>query len=493
MRSFLSFLITFQIAFSYPAIALEVKLKSALNFRKVNEDFGYSTLSRMQYIANLPAGTVLQIDPSYEVKGPNGQININATISKWLAEGEQVLRSENYHDLTRDSLSRANFFPIKIKSIPERYLRDPNHSNLRDLEGHIGYMALDVLARKGDLELVNTEASDVLFTSEVGKTIEETAQKRQQQAQTEATVCENCVEESNEAPQFIRSLKSDLQSVLQQAARRGERNLAVRPLDQVIRNFERNCFGVKFDDFKKYVQEKSVQHGVPAEIMLGIMTQETAQKSCVSIGDKEASGHASVGLFQINTKTKPGIPLCNNSQIAELRRKASLKEMESGPRCMQNPALNTQFGFEVLIAKFKTVNNGKTPTYDGKGWANQSNEFKDEFRRAISAYNGGERWVLAADEDLKTIAEKYGMPTDPAFLKTWEFTRLVAFRRQLEANTDIYNKYGLTPQGRNSRKAENNLINMSYVDAVTGRNKPGLPYTDLATLWGEQLGLTRRK
>src|SRR5690606_38177494 len=164
-------------------------------------------------------------------------------------------------------------------------------------------------------------------------------------------------------------------------------------------------------------------------------------------------------------------------QFRALRGK-SIQQMATNPslRCLQNPAINFLSGIKVLKDKYALVNNGASPSSNGT-WAQLSSKERDNFRKALSAYNGGQRWVFQSQSDIKYASEKFGIQLND----DWETIRLFFFRHQLKAN-------GYVQRNASSRADRNNLINVPYVESIMGReSQSGDSQTGYTQRWAQVL------
>lgn len=487
MKSFFSIIFIIQFFFSSAANALLIRLPQPLNLRKG----GGGGSAEMAFIETLPKGTILEIPDENQIKNAKGEIDINGTINNWLRNSEMidnstVLPTGRYRD-DKNRLKTASFFKVRVVKLPD----DSDQFTRLRMEGQMGYMAIGMLARKGNLELLNNEDAGLLVTEEQRKAQEAAIRAQESIAETEAKVCENCDNSLSSNTEMIKKLREDLSPILNEVRAKTNRLINNKKIgnmhvnETIPRNFNKDCFGLNFNDFKNFVKEKSKQRKIPEEIMLGILSQESAGL-CKAIGDKKSSTNASVGLFQINTGTAPDTSpfknidptrlICNSSQLKDLQGK-TIEQMQSGPRCLQNPALNLEAALDVFADKFKVVT-GEDINIPSLKDASQTQ--RDLLRKTLSAYNGGQKWTARAEKEMKQAADKWGLTNID--LNKWEDLRLFLLRKHLEESRKL-SKYGLSGGGRN-RVAS--ISNVSYVETIMGRDIEGFELESFATVWARE-------
>ena len=169
---------------------------------------------------------------------------------------------------------------------------------------------------------------------------------------------------------------------------------ANRPAKKPCKNTDYKCDShMPFDEFFPVALCENCASGVPLEVMLSIIHIESSGRCNVVNRD----GEVSAGLCQINADfhsckgNKPGTPK-NEKCFLEL----------SPPRILQEC-------LKILKEKYgrtnpKNVEEKTCPK--GVKWAELGPEEKDAWRRAVSAYNGGEKRVKASLKLLKEAREK---------------------------------------------------------------------------------------
>lgn len=437
-KNILSATIVMNMVFPSHLFAANIVLDTAVNFRVEGVDNSNAPI--LKALTVMPKGTVLEVPDQYVIKN-NNAIDINATLNNWMREGN--IQQTKFDQRGRPAYD--HFFPVKIVSMPGN----------RSMNGQHGFVALKHLAERGRLKLETTERTELVAPSEIRRRSAPSVYANTTGDSTEAKICiGDCANDNSLQARIRQDLRTEMERVrnMTQALHRSKR--IAGSFDAISRNFERTCFGLKFDDFANYVRETAPQKNVPAEVMLGILTQESAG-ICHAVGDR-TSRSKSVGLFQLNTRTVTNVDPCTQQQLQALRGK-SIQQMasDSSLRCLQNPAVNLEGGINVLLSKYRIVNNGTQPT--SSSWTSMSLTEKDNFRKALSAYNGGEGWVQIAKSDITYAKNKFGIN----LTNDWETMRLFMFRHKLRAN-------GYVGQNR-SRATKWEISNVAYVDAILGR------------------------
>jgi hypothetical protein len=441
-KKILSSLIILNLVFP-ASFAANLEIDSRVNFRIASFDSSRKPI--LKSLAVLPKGTVVEIPDEFIIK-TNDKINVNASLNNWLQKDSSI--KQNRFD-KRGRPAYDNFFKVKIVSIPGD----------KTMNGQYGFIALKSIAERGGIKLETIEKTDLIDSSEFAQAkpthlAPSVFANASSKTDTEAKTClGDCQSQNNFTQKIRQTLGSQLlklkntSNTLQRSKHSGD------GFDAIAKNFERTCFGLKFDDFVNYIQKSTPEKNIPSEVMLGIMTQESAG-ICHALGDKRASSK-SVGLFQLNTGTVTHIDPCTRSQLQALNGK-SIEQMasERSLRCLQNPAVNLQAGMDVFLNKYREVN--KTLPASST-WETMSLTEKDNFRKALSAYNGGALWVNIAQSDIRYAKDKF----DIDLKNDWETMRLFMFRHRLRENGYV---------GKNKTRATKwELSNVAYVDAILGR------------------------
>lgn len=440
-KSTLAFLITINMVFPTSLFAAQVQLNGRMNLRYPGVDNSNDPL--MKSYGVLPKGTVLEIPDEFVIL-TNGKMDVNATINNWIQK--QTLGVSRFQN--GNSIDNDYFFPIKVVSVP------PGAD--RTLVGHNGSVALRALARRGKVGLVTTDNTPLVRTPSTRTLTPSVYANTDSNLDTVAGVCiGNCATESD----FMKKLRDILKDKTAEVARRTnqlDKNKRIGGnFDAIAENFRKSCYDADFNKFKEYVKQEAPKQNIPPEVMMSIMTQESAGL-CEAMGDKNRP-HKSVGPFQLSVGTVRHIDVCTAKQKQALHGKdfeqmATDKSLE----CLQNPAISLKYGMKVFLDKYKLVNNGQKPS--ATAWSTAGSDEKDNFRKALAAYNGGEGWVKLALADIAYARKHF----DITLKDDWETMRLFMFRHKLESNGRVEN----TGRGR---KLEYEFSNVAYVDAVLGR------------------------
>ena len=259
-------------------------------------------------------------------------------------------------------------------------------------------------------------------------------------------------------------------------------------LKHIVNNFNntkenKGCKPMTFERFFPELYCKSCNQGIPPEIMLSVMSAESAGK-CLAEGDQGNS----VGLFQINSETQS----CNGNA----------KGSQENKKCLLNLENNLKYGMQILSDKFQSVN-GESPVQSSgacPSWAKTDSAQKDRWRRAVSAYNSGEGWLNRAVESVEGDLTKDDSPADwtkgtehlpdaknrTGSIKrsqaSWEDLRLYFFIEKFLPE----NRPGNAIDSKTGRSLKNSLKNIAHTEAVLGRGAPGAP-PGLVDFWREYI------
>ena len=174
-------------------------------------------------------------------------------------------------------------------------------------------------------------------------------------------------------------------------------------LKAVISNFNRTCKPSDFNNFFPQLYCQTCQSGIPPEVMLAKMTIES---SGMCKGENSDSREISIGLFQVNAK--------------EHSCKGHRRNTRANRQCLLNMENNTEYGIQIFKDFYRQVNPSKL-VEQTKGsvcssdWPSLSVQQRDSWRRAVSAYNGGPRWLHRSIQAVEEVKEG----VDPTRLYTW--------------------------------------------------------------------------
>jgi hypothetical protein len=264
----------------------------------------------------------------------------------------------------------------------------------------------------------------------------------------------------------LKAFLADVTPLRKKIAAESRRRNEVRgsAVQSVVAGFQSSCHL----DFKKFLPEikrQAARHHIPAESLLAMMTIESGGDCFASVaegGTDPVNGKPlfSRGLFQIHANfTK--LQACSSEQKEAIQHAKSVTQLRRGPRCVENPVLNLATAVQVLEDKARALVKNSEPyeiyylneagSKSGqqcwmKKWIKVSGfdakRFKDKnghwnrhlWRMAISAYNGGERWVFRAKRNIEAFNSLHGTKVDPYnwdSLKDYYFRRTLNHRQQL--------------------------------------------------------------
>ena len=160
-----------------------------------------------------------------------------------------------------------------------------------------------------------------------------------------------------------------------------------KALAGVIRNFNKGCRPIKFDDFffpDAYCQSCDKQ--IPAEVALAVATVESAG-DCSAKNERD---EGSMGLFQVDFNKHS----CNGHQIGTKANKT----------CLLNPSNSLEYGIEKLNENYNAVNPKRAKSNSCPQWTDLSSTERDRWRRAVVSYNGGVGWM---DRTVQSVEGDY--------------------------------------------------------------------------------------
>lgn len=427
--------------------ALEVEIQRSVNLRTSSADS-----SVLKKVGRLAAGSIVSIPDQYAVR-KNGTVDFELTLNNWLSNASTLANDagmKNFTDSKRDF-----YFPIKVvKAAPG--------SQLGDLDSYT--VALHYLHRKGAL-LETTQDTDLLEqTPEAKAAVSDVAaaqsavSSKSSLATPRAThslsefeasavsVCNDCSTQN----QSLHPLAGRLQTSLDSHLRKPLQKMSDRTVGHIqtaASRFEKTC-GMKIEDFvsslRNEISRSTLRSTVPTSLtstmMLSLMTQETTG-DCGALGD----GRTSAGLFQVNTKS-------SGFTRDQLR----------------NPVTNARAALDNLESKHKAL---------AKDFDFSQMSEDDRLRLLVSAYNGGERWVRRAKDDLLQFNRQQGASLNP---NSWEHLRIFYFRRHLNSGSER-EAFG-SVRGSEQRSTKNALNNLAYTENLVPRSE-GTPGVTLQEAW----------
>lgn len=410
------------------SLALEVKLQQSINLR-TNDG---TTLSK---VGKLAAGSIVSIPDDYAVR-TNGVVDFEQTLNNWLAKAS-TLGTNEAPGLKRFSGEKKDFyFPIKV-------VKEAPGSTLAGKETYM--VALRYLQRKGALlettqdtdlnTFVNAEnapnAEEMVVAASGREAVTQSAPQQGFEA-SGISVCSEC-----ESTQSLHPLAAGLQLALDSNLRRPLDKMVNRTAnhtDDAAERFEKTC-GMRIDHFVSALQREIaasplrtvVPTSLNSTMMLGLMTQETTG-NCKSKGDHGTS----IGLFQVNQRSSGLSQDQLHHPITNAR--AALDNLEA-----KQAALSKDFDFSKM-----------TET--------------DRLRVLVSSYNGGEKWVRRAKDDLEQFNRRQGANLNA---HNWEHLRIFYFRRHLNSANESQT-FG-SVRGKEQRSVKNALSNLAYTENLLPR------------------------
>lgn len=444
-------IISVQMTFLPVSFALKIQLKTNVKLREHSDD-------TMERVGLLTSGTIVEIPDEYVIT-TNGKPNLDLTLNNWLKKAGEMRSNDGAGRYTFDGDKTEMFFPIKVKQTA------PGSTIRAGHEGNQHYVALKYLALRKAAMIVSDDAAVLTSTRATqpkSETRAETVRSSRPKAtvdvetQMEATlpcatgVCSKPSDTSAPVRKLISAIAPALANVDATSKRtmKGKSNL-----DAIRRNFKETC-GFSLDSFMPVVKARAEKAGVPADLVMGLMTQESAGR-CFSLNSEKDSSQ-SLGLFQINSSNLKslGYPRCTTEQKNILKTLGTPTRLASGPRCIENPLFNLDASLNLL--------KGMKNTLERSGVDENNFEGKDFWRLVASSYNGGPRWVLNAISDLRAFNARNGTQLSP---HKWEDLRLFYMRAWLDRDERV-TMLGSSNAGRSKSNSVDNLV---YAENVLGR------------------------
>jgi hypothetical protein len=421
--------------------ALDVQVQRTVNLRTSDSPV-------LQKVGRLAAGSIVSIPDQFAVK-KDGKVDFESTLNNWLSKSSTLANEaglKNFSDTKKDF-----YFPIKIvKAAPGSQLGNQD-----------SYMvALHYLHRKGALleTTADTDLNSLVAVPAISATeaVEAPVIESAGVADTvsiaplttvalnntsiddfEASAVSVCTECQASQTQSLHPLAGRLQAALDSHLRKPLEKMTDRTVNHTqaaASKFEKTCH-MRIEDFvsslRNEISNSTLRTTVPTALtstmMLGLMTQETTG-NCKSTGDHGTS----VGLFQVNA---------NSSRYTHDQ--------------LRNPVTNARAALDNLESKHQALSRD----FD---FSKMSED--DRLRLLVSAYNGGERWVRRAKDDLLQFNRQQGASMNP---NSWEDLRIFYFRRHMGAGNE-YQAFG-TVRGGDQRSTKNALNNLAYTENLIPR------------------------
>ena len=248
-------------------------------------------------------------------------------------------------------------------------------------------------------------------------------------------------------------------------------------LREIIENFEKTCPPPYKGNFKKFAKETSCsacKKGIAPEVMLAMMSIESAGKCAVVGTINQKKNEKSVGLFQVDSTQHQCL--------------GNAKSSSKNLQCLKDPINNLKSGIKILAGHYGDVNPQQCLNYEErkkraslkcelktpcKSWFKTDSKERDSLRKAVSAYNGGPGWIARAlysaknvDKTLKNTSYLIGKHKQLASFTqslnwdlSWEVLRVYYFLERLSPGNN-------SDSGRQMKWVESNL---AHTEAVLGR------------------------
>jgi hypothetical protein len=455
---------------SLPAKDQKMKMSRAVTVRQADGLKG-----ELQVAGSLPPGAVVRIPVSILEKNVGADNATETALMDWLGNTGELRDFTTPNGETKKDF----FFPVEVV--------DPKGSGLA--QGAMVYVPIRFLARSKGVNMI-LEADPEL--SEADASMYPAGMPEADDPQPVVTKND---EPSNQSSGFLSWLnfssfassptavpaeskteepapmkpvaKKKPQIVFLPAIRKQLKNVDKKTLKSIVNRrdtlnmaslYNKTCPG-KFDDFRKEVDRVALEQKVPSEVLMSIMHMETAGR-CVGI-KRPAKHTRDTGLFQINTNSTR-VARCTPWQIKKLAGSKTMKQLRDGSlKCLENPIVNLEEAASVLRSKYAIVNTQKQPDY-GR-WDKGTASSHDDWRKAISAYNGGQQYMIQTYNDIVAYNRKNGTSLDP---DSWENRRVFSFRRVLDRKID---KVSFDNTQKYRRKLKYILVNITYVETIAGR------------------------
>lgn len=438
------------------SFALKLQIDQDIKLR-INQD------GQQERVGLLKRGTIIEI-PSEFVVSKNGEKNLELTLNNWLRKaGHKPPQSESGPGLFNfDGEKQDYFFPVTIA--PGGLA--PGSTIPKEISGQPMYLALGHLVKRGNALILTDDATVHPITprqrAESSPEAVQARHARQQQMEASSPCAQGLCSKPSDTSESVKHLIRAISPALSAAETRSKRvfRRTKNDLTHIDSNFKKSC-GFSLAEYTSLVRSRAEQAGVPTEILLSIMTQESS--GLCYARNSETDSTQSIGLFQINSTNKR-YPRCTTQQKNILKSYGTTARLATGPRCLENPLLNLEEAIRLLKEKRTAILRG--------GFDQSKIENQDLWRLVVSAYNGGEKWVVEAKKDLDHFNSVHGTHLDA---HKWEDLRLFYFRSWL----DPARRLAMVGKPNAGRSQLNSVANLSYAENIVGRSvhqdsRPGL-------------------
>jgi hypothetical protein len=385
----------------------------------------------------LPAGTTVNIPDEYFNNNFKGNKKDDAAVMKWLASYKSVPISKFQNG---EKISNEYFVKISVPG-----------------SNDVGWITLRGLAKKKKLKIYTTEDTSLYKT--LNDDGPEQSVVENQQQDPKSLKCKlpnilNHLEGGNivELQEMTFEILDELEKEINKGTAKNKLNKG--NIQGIISNFNNSCSPIKFADFYQKLKIISIDESIPTEILLGLMTQETAGRCNANL--QEDNNTTSIGLFQINSRSAK-INYCKSSpDTAETRRIHFLNES-----CLQNPIANLKESIRVLKNKYSIINGGTDKLNNRKLFINLTPIEKAQWRKTLAAYNGGQAYVTQAYADIRLFNSTHNTAYDT---NDWPTVKTFMLRRAIELRGgQIFNEES---GYKNKRTSKNTIHNLTYVDSI---------------------------
>lgn len=466
IRRFCALMTALSLVFTPAAQALQIRTGQGLRFFALADDH--------EEVSLLRAGSVVDVPDQYRVLGQDGRPDGELTLNNWLKNAGR----SSYGDAKREGgvfVKGAEhgqidyFYPVKV-------IAAAPGSRIASHRGNTYFLALRILNRA---ENSGTRMTTVADTRARPATPDPRARLQAASACTDG----RCYNRAHTPSAPFENLMSELRPALNRVSSRSTatKNRTADDFEKIRAEFRRTC-GFSLESFRPIIRSRATAAGVPEVVLLSIMVQESSGH-CFDVGqNSHSSDH---GLFGLNSRSTR-IRACTASEKHWLRN-AGVQNLARGPHCIENPLINLDAAIEKLHEKISTLaqpyssRSTRTGGFDERRLKDANGRYTaGAWRMAVSAYNGGERWVMTAKADLENFNAKQNARLDPY---NWEDLRVFYLRRFLNQNREA-SYFGRLREGRTSTA----ILNLSYAENVVPRRGSNRGETKtIAELWHAEL------
>jgi len=425
LRKFIYILLIFSLSFN--SLPLSLKIKKAKTI--YNEDQSILIPDRV-----IPAGTIIHIPDEFIDKNFSGSKKDEMSIINWLASAENL----DISTFEKSNGSTGKDFFIEVE-IPEENIKR--------------WISLRVLAKKNGIEFETKKESDIYQRVKINELFYNVSPSRV--LEIDNNQLEFCpISQDNSELLLLASLSDDTNDIISNLLNRIQKESFEdlrnrKDADSVIANFNKTCKNFEFKTFYQELKKQTLDKNIPTDVLLSIMTQETAG-NCTLIRD-ENDDTTSSGLFQINSDSSD-YEVCKDIAIA-------LKDKN----CLNHPQTNLAEAVRILASKYKSVN-GDYPEGKSTYFIDLERNERDRWRKAISAYNGGQVYIFRAHDEIMEFNRIYETNLDP---EDWETRQIFMLRSLIEKRKGkLFDKKANLPSTRSRSSTLSNLI---YTHSVVSR------------------------